>query len=265
MCDIILNREMIKMLSQERQQYIKEEIEKHGAVTTAALTKQLEVSLETIRRDLLILEQNGVLKKVHGGAVRIEPMHRLRKLHRRLEENTDAKMRLAKTAVKYIDENDVIGIDSGSTAVSLARELKGKFSYLTVVTHSLDVFSELSSDCGIRLILCGGEYLADERAFYGSITESVLDGIYINKMFMCPSAISLKFGVCDWQNEMFSVQKKMAERSEMIYALADSSKFETKALLKIGDASSYIYITDGALPNGIRELYAENGLKIITK
>ena len=51
----------------------------------------------------------------------------------------------------------------------------------------------------------------------------------------------------------------------MIYALADSSKFETKALLKIGDASSYIYITDDALPNGIRELYAENGLKIITK
>lgn len=253
------------MLSQERQQYIKEEIEKHGAVTTAALTKRFEVSLETIRRDLLALERDGVLKKVHGGAVRPEPMHIFRKLPRRLEENADAKMRLAKTAIKYIDENDVIGIDSGSTAVCLAREIKGKFAALTVVTHSLDVFSELSGECGIRLILCGGEYFADEKAFYGPITESTLDGIYINKMFLCPSAISLKFGVCDWQNEMFAVQKKMAERSEMIYALADSSKFETKALLKIGDASSYSYITDDALPNGIRELYAENGLKIITE
>lgn len=253
------------MLSQERQQYIKDKIEKDGAVTTAALTKRFGVSLETIRRDLLTLEQDGILKKVHGGAVRCEPMHIFRKLPQRLEENNDAKMRLAKTAVEYIDESDVIGIDSGSTAVNLAREIKGRFTSLTVVTHSLDVFSVLSGDRGIRLILCGGEYLEDEKAFYGPITESVLDGIFINKMFLCPSAISLKFGVCDWQSEMFSVQKKMAGRSETVYAIADSSKFETKALLKIGDASSFIYITDDALQDGIKELYAENGLKIITK
>ncbi len=253
------------MLSQERRQYIKEEIEKHGAVTTSALTKQFGVSLETIRRDLIAMEQDGILKKVHGGAVRNEPMHIFRKLPQRLAENNDAKNQLSKTAVKYICKNDVIGIDYGSTAVSLAREIKGKFDSLTVVTYSLDVFSELSGDRGIRLILCGGEYLADEKAFYGPITNSTLDGIFINKMFLCPSAISLKFGVCDWQNEMFSVQKKMSEHSDTIYVLADSSKFETKALLKIGDVSSYTYITDALLPNGIRELYTENELKIITE
>ena len=253
------------MFSQERQQYIKEEIEKHGAVTTAALMEYFGVSVETVRRDLLNLERDGFLKKVHGGAVRSEQMRSFHDLPRRLEENSDEKRQLSRTALKYINENDVIGIDSGSTAVCLAREIRGNFSALTVVTHSLDVFSQLQSDANIRLILCGGEYLPDERAFFGPLTEDILDNISINKMFLCPSAISIKFGICDWHNKMFAIQKKMKERSDSIYVIADSSKFETKALMKIDDAKICRgFITDDALPAGIRELYAENGLNIIT-
>ena len=98
--------------------------------------------------------------------------------------------------MRYINENDVIGIDSGSTAVCLARGIRGKFSSLTVITHSLGVFSQLQDDANIRLILCGGEYLPDEKAFFGPLTEGMLDNISINKMFLCPSTISLKFGIC---------------------------------------------------------------------
>lgn len=123
----------------------------------------------------------------------------------------------------------------------------------------------MQGDTNIRLILCGGEYLTDERAFFGPLTEGILDNISINKMFLCPSAISLKFGICDWHNEMFAIQKEMKERSDSIYVIADSSKFETKALMKIDDAKiCRCFITDNELPSGIRELYAENGLNIIT-
>ena len=74
-----------------------------------------------------------------------------------------------------------------------------------------------------------------------------------------------KFGICDWHNEMFAIQKNMKERSDSIYVIADSSKFETKALMKIDDAKiCRCFITDNELPSGIRELYAENGLNIIT-
>ena len=257
--------EMIIMFSQERQLYIKDEIEKYGAVTTSALMEHFGVSVETVRRDLISLERDGFLKKVHGGAVRCEQMRSFHELPKRLEENNNEKKQLAQTALKCINENDVIGIDSGSTAVCFAREIRGKFSSLTVITYSLDVFSELQGDTNIRLILCGGEYLTDERAFFGPLTEGILDNISINKMFLCPSAISLKFGICDWHNEMFAIQKKMKERSDSIYVIADSSKFETKALMKIDDAKiCRCFITDNELPSGIRELYAENGLNIIT-
>lgn len=103
----------------------------------------------------------------------------------------------------------------------------------------------MQGDTNIRLILCGGEYLTDERAFFGPLTEGILDNISINKMF--------------------AIQKKMKERSDSIYVIADSSKFETKALMKIDDAKiCRCFITDNELPSGIRELYAENGLNIIT-
>lgn len=156
---------MIMMLSQERQQHIKEEIEKHGAVTTAALMEHFGVSVETVRRDLLNLERDGFLKKVHGGAVRFEQMRSFHKLSKRLEENNNEKKQLARTAMRYINENDVIGIDSGSTAVCLAREIRGKFSSLTVITHSLGVFSQLQDDANIRLICAAGNICLMKRRF----------------------------------------------------------------------------------------------------
>ena len=251
------------MLLQERQQLIAKKIESHGAVTTAELMKEFNVSIETVRRDLIVLENEGILKKVHGGAVRNKTVNKFYDLPVRKEQHDDRKNVLAKTAVKMINEGDVVGLDTGSTAICLAHEIKNKFESLTVVTHSLDVF-EILNNTGNNIILCGGIYMPSERSFYGIHTNAVIERIYMPKLFLCPSAISIKYGICDWSEELLCVQRSMINRSDKIYVIADSSKFETNALLKIDDVTpKYTFITDNELPDTVKQLYAENGINII--
>ncbi len=252
------------MFAKERQDLIRTMIQKDGAVTTAALVETFEVSIETIRRDLLTMEQQGLLNRVHGGAVSAGDMKPFNALKQRNSENSDQKRQLAHKAVKFISEDDIIGIDSGSTAIFLAEELKSGYSRLTVVTHSADVFEILRNHAEFSVILCGGHYLKNENAFYGPLTINMLDKLHVQKTFICPSAISLEFGICDYQQELYIVQRKMIENAGNVFILADSSKYEKKALLKLDDMKpEFCYITDNMLSEQLRKLYKENNIRIV--
>ena len=131
------------MLAKERQEYIHRQIRNKGAVTTAELIEQLGVSIETVRRDLLTLEQHRLLQRVHGGAVTMGGMKPFRALSHRIQENEKAKQELSATAAKRVRDGDIVGIDAGSTSILFAEALKKELCSLTVVTYSLDVFESL--------------------------------------------------------------------------------------------------------------------------
>ena len=251
------------MLSKERQNIIRSLIKSNGAVTTSNLVKKFDVSLETIRRDLLYMEQMGLLTRVHGGAVAVGEMKPFYDLEKRNLDNSDKKRELSLLAAEFIDEDDYICIDSGSTAIIFAEVLKKKFSNLTVITHSLDVFEILHNK--FTVILCGGYFFEKENSFYGSPTIDMLNAVHAKKAFIFPSAVSLEFGIYDYQQDLLLVQKAMLKAADEIFILADSSKFESKALLKLDDmCADYAYITDSKLPLELKQLYLENSIKIIT-
>lgn len=251
------------MFAHKRQNEIFERLQKFGAVTTADLVKEFNVSVETIRRDLLYMEQQGLLKRVHGGAVESQNMKQFATLSVRNEELSEEKRKLSQNAVKFVQNGDIICVDTGSTANCFAQALKENFSDLTVVTNSLDVFNILSNYEDFKLILCGGHFLRGENGFYGGLVLDTLSKIHVQKAFIFPSAISIEFGICDYQEELYQVQKQMIKSADEVYVLADNSKFEKSALLKLDDLKSeYTYITDGKLPKGIENLYIENGIKI---
>lgn len=253
------------MFAENRQNKIIEKLQKNGAVTTADLVKEFDVSVETIRRDLLYLEQQGLLKRVHGGAVENQNMKQYASLNVRNEEFSEEKRTLSENAVKFVNEKDIISIDSGSTASCFSQALKENFSDLTVVTHSLDVFNILSNHKDFKVILCGGHFLRGENAFYGGLTLDMLCKTHVQKAFIFPSAVSIEFGICDYQEECYQVQRQMLKCADEVYILADSSKFEKSALLKLDDLKSeYTYVTDDRLSKGLENLYQENGIKIFT-
>ena len=253
------------MFANERHKKIYEMLKQNGSVMTTQLAEYFAVSIETIRRDLLTLEQQNQLHRVHGGAVIPEEMQQFMSLSERLKINEDSKLELCRTACRFINEGDVIGVDCGSTAVSFAAALKENFSALTVVTCCLDVFESLCRYKDFKVILCAGEFLKKENVFSGPLALDALSKLHMQKVFIFPAALSLRFGICDHRTETFSLQEQFLKSSENIFILADSSKFERTELLKLDDMrTSYTYITDKGLLSGLRNIYADNGITVVT-
>ncbi len=253
------------MLAQERQSMIQDLLRRDSAVSVSDLCARFNVSVETVRKDLMFLEKNGLLTRVHGGAVPVEGMRSYINLSNRNEMNSAGKRELSLCAVDHIHEGEIIAIDSGSTASYFAEVVKDRFDTLTVVTYSLDVLQILNENQNIRVILCGGDYLPAERAFCGYFALHMLSQIHAHKAFVCPSALSLKQGFSDFQTDLFPLQKALIDHADQVFVLADSSKYEKYGLLKIDDMrSDYTYITDSHLSDELYRLYTENGLNLIT-
>ena len=254
------------MLAKERQDRIYKWIKKEGAVTTLALVEKFRVSDETIRRDLLYMENQKLLERVHGGAVAVGEIKPYRDFGYRREENSDNKRALSKLAVDFIEEGDIIGIDTGSTAIHLAEAIKERFSELTVVTYSVDVLRILGGYKNIRVIVCGGIYFPEENCFHGEPVEDMLGKLHMNKVFIFPYAVFMKNGVCDHTYNLYPLQKKLLECASEIFILGDSSKFEKNALYKVCEMKKeFVYITDENLSDELKNLYKENEFRVITE
>ena len=253
------------MLASQRQNQIHEMLKSHGSVTVAHLTEHFGVSVETVRRDLLAMEQAGLLSRVHGGAVAATEMMPYRPLEFRDMEQSDQKDALARNAAALVNEGDYIAIGTGSTPIYFAQALRERLQKLTVVTYSLRVFETLRDVPGFRLILLGGQYIPEEHTFYGQLTLDAMDALHVQKAFVFPSAVSLEHGIWGYEETLYPMQQKMLQCCDQAYILADSSKFERTALYKVSDMRpEYIYVTDPELPAQLQALYAQNGFTVIT-
>lgn len=252
------------MFARERQDQIVELIHKNGAVRISELIPMFSVSVETIRRDLLDLEKKNCLIRVHGGAMRIPDSAKYLTRKEREEKNSLQKEELARYASGLIQEKDVIMVDSGSTAAAFARMLASQFDELTVITNSMDVFEQLRGKENYTLYLCTGFFSGAENAFYGPWTLDFLDQFHAKTAFIFPSAVSLQYGIMDYNRELYAVQKRMIRHSDRVVFCADSGKFEKSGLLKISDLKEgSILVTDCGLKKEIATLYQENKIRII--
>lgn len=253
------------MLSSERKLKIIEQLNQKNSVTVSELTAAFNVSIETIRRDLEALENDGLLKRVYGGAVTVKRMKSYENISKRKSENLLEKQKLAEYAAAAVTSGDLIALDCGTTAVALARCLIGRFDSLTVITNSLSVFNILSQQTAYKMILTGGTFLPEEEAFCGYLTLDMLKQLHTGKCFITPSAVSLKFGISDFVEELIPIQKQLIEISDKVFVLADSTKIETAAPFQIAPVNpAYFYMTDEHLSEDIQSLYHQRHIHIGT-
>lgn len=253
------------MLANERHNKIYKMIQKDGAVTTAKLMELFDISIETVRRDLLTMEKEGLLKRVHGGAVAIAEFKNIAPFDVRKNENIKLKQEVAQKAMQFVKEGDIIGITGGSTAILFVEELKKRFSNLTLVIFSLDLFDILRDNNSFEVILCGGNLNHSGGTFFhGIFVHDILEKIGINKAFVFPAAISLASGLCCQSSDYALCVRKMIESATKTYVLSDNTKFEKKGGLRYSEMKKeFTYVTDRALPAELQNLYKENGMKII--
>lgn len=251
------------MLANERYSVILDRIRNKGSVSVSELVDEWKTSSETIRRDLLFLEKQNRLQRVHGGAVALTSMKTYPNLTQRLQENVEQKEQLSETAALLVKEGDILAVDSGSTAVEFIRILKKHFKNLTIVTHSSQNFEEIKSAEGFHPVLIGGEYMPKEDVFYGALALETIQKLHVSTCFLFPSAISLKYGISDFIPECVAVQKAYLDIADKAVILADNTKFEKSAFIKIcSTESQYAIITDNGLDDSIYQLYREYNIPI---
>lgn len=255
------------MLTSERQRTIKELAMKNGEVSISELAKRFQVSIETIRRDINLLCEKNLLKKVRGGAVPIEFTVREDAYEIRYRKNHEHKSAIGTyIAENLIEDNDTIAISSGSTMEVLASSITAR--NLLIVTNSINIASILQNRMRQHLlsgevIMLGGILRADEHYTGGSIAVEMLKKFTFNKAFLGVSAISGR-DVMTSNIEEGIIMSTMIDHARFCCVAADASKFDvrsTYAFADLAEIDAVVTEEDAELSEEMLATFAEAGVR----
>ncbi|MFP4492038.1 MAG: DeoR/GlpR family DNA-binding transcription regulator [Spirochaetaceae bacterium] len=253
-------------LQPERLEKIQELLENRHTVKVNELSEALEVSENTIRRDLVRLEKAGICFRTKGGAGLMQAGTAGAVFSRRLTRNREAKIRMAEAAAQMVHSGDSVILDSGTTAFELALKLREK-EHITVITPSLEAAQALSGYPDLTLILSGGIVHATSRSMTGPPAETFFETVHADTLFLTVKAISLQDGLTDHTMAEASVKRKMIRCSGKIVVLADHSKIGKTALSRVGGLETIdTLITDGSRDPQVLEVLEDlrtRGIEVI--
>ena len=211
------------MLPLERQKKIIDLLTIRKVLKITELTEELDISVDTLRRDLNLLTSQGKIQKIYGGVKLAEPGFGESSMDERMVSRLEEKDRIARKCSEYINDGDCIYIDSGSTTYQIAKYVKFK-KKLTVVTNSIPVVNELMHS-DVELLIIGGKIRRDEQSVVTYDYIFNFHQLNVLKAFICCSGITIDKGISDYNLEEAITRKKMIELSKEVYVAADSSKF----------------------------------------
>lgn len=220
-----------KLLSAERERLILQALS-NDVGTITDLSAQLNVSEATVRRDLQSLEEQGKARRVHGGAVRVQFPRTEPIFAKKATFHADEKEQIAKFALEFIDDDDSIFLDGGSTVLTLARKLDQRKN-LTIVTNSIMAAAELM-ESPHRLILLGGEFRAISRTLVGPLTAQIVNSLHINKAFMGTIGFTAESGISTTDPGEAYTKELIMRRAGKVIVLADSSKIGAPSFVTSG-------------------------------
>ncbi|MGX7263334.1 DeoR/GlpR family DNA-binding transcription regulator [Enterococcus crotali] len=212
----------------QRIQQIENHIQQQGSISLDELCRVFNVSKNTIRRDINVLEKRGTLKKVYGGVVYVE--NNLVSFENRNIHNQKEKEAIGARAALLIEENDLIYIDSGTTTSQILNTVDPELPF-TLLTNNLDIINLAAEMKNVQLILIGNSYKRKTRSFVGIEDEAVVTRYNINKAFMAATGVSITSGLTNSDLMEYRIKKMIVQRAKDIYLLADSSKFDHSTLL----------------------------------
>lgn len=229
---LILNPNMTVMLKEERHRAILNEVELHNRVLLTDLAEKLDVSIDTVRRDVKELDSENMLTKVHGGAVSLGFVNQ--NPARNNVYALDKKVSIAKKAVTLLRNNSVILIDGGTTCLELARLLPTNIK-LTCFTLSLPVAMELLAKPNVETIFIGGTLSKDSQIAVGSTTINALTQIKVDYSFIGTGYVDAAFGLTEFDWEVVQTKKAVINASKKTVLLCISEKLNSQHRFKTCD------------------------------
>lgn len=236
-------------MREERFQKILDILSDGKYVSVESLSKQLYVSMPTIRRDLTAMQEIGLVARSHGGAIRITDLD-APPITFRIGVNSGEKMRLAAEASKLIKDDSLIFMDESTTTLHLINHLP-RYKNLKVVTNSMSVLQNLYR-YKIQAYCLGGEFSRDTLSFYGREAENMVKRFGIDFMFFSSSAVNRKGWIADYSESANSLRRCVLEQADKKIFLCDKSKFGKHGAYTLCSLSDMDYlILNAPLPADI--------------
>lgn len=248
------------MLKKERQAYILQQINVHNKVLSSDLCVRLDVSEDTVRRDLHELDEEGKLTKVHGGALS-------KSFHFKLQRNDiysePAKRIIAEKAAALITDGMFVLLSGGTTIIELVKLLPETLS-ATFITVSLPTALELLNHPNSEVIFLGNKLLKSAQIAVGAEVVQRLSEIKADLCFLGTNSIDIDQGITDLEWEVIEVKKAMIKNSQKTISLAISEKLNTIQRLKVCPVEAIdTLITELDPNNGIFAAYIQKGVQVL--
>lgn len=243
-----------------RQQRILDQLASHGRVEAGRLAVALGVSTESIRKDLAVLENRGLLRRVHGGAIAVDGRTFEPAIHARTA-NAAEKRAIARAALAHVPTTGSILLDAGSTTAQLAQLLQS--GQLLVCTNSLPIAVALAGRAGVSVRCLGGTIRRPSLAGVGPVPLNALDAINVDVAFLGTNAISFDRGLSTPDEQEAMVKNRMLGAADRRILLADHSKFDRQSLCRHAELTDFdLVITDAGIPAGARAALDRAGVSV---
>jgi DeoR/GlpR family transcriptional regulator of sugar metabolism len=249
------------MLKAERQKFIMTKIASDQKVSTIKLALDLNISEDTVRRDLNELNRKGLLEKVYGGAIPIE--EKPANIFDIIVINGDKKDIIGNKALSLISDGQVIIMSGGTTNLAFAKLLPPDLK-ATIYTYSLPIAMQLSQHPNIELIFIGGKLQKNAMVTIGMDVVQVLSKLKADICFMGSSSINVRLGLTEMGYEVSLVKKAMMEASEKVVCMVTSEKLDTKMPYVVCELNQLnLIITDLNPDAPILDDYIKSGVQLL--
>lgn len=251
----------------ERRSQIAQMVREQGTVFVSNLVKKYNLTETSIRRDLILLENERRLKRIHGGAVSLPGNFRTDTFAAKEKLQIRAKDSIGKVTAKMAHRGDIILLASGTTTLQIVRHIPPDLrmnNQITLVTTSMPIANEILTWPSPNLTILGGLYLPDYQATVGPQTINLLNDITADIAFLGADGLTVEGGATTANILMAEVDRKMVERARKTVLVVDSSKIGQAGFVPIHPLSSFnILITDSNAPADFLEAIRRMGVEVI--
>ncbi len=251
------------MMAEERRTQILQTVRSVGRVRVNELARRFNTSAVTIRNDLNELHHRGLVLRSHGGAVLPDTILRESPVHERLKAHSDEKRRIGAMAVSLINDGETIILDSGTTTLEIARQIKKKQG-VQIITNGVNIAAELLDARDVQVFIVGGTVRGESASISGHFTEKMFEQFSADKLFLSGAGCDLDFGVSGANLEETMVNRAMLQISREIILVADASKFSKRSMTRIAAFSEIdTVISDTGLDEEIQAKLRALGCNLI--
>ena len=246
----------------DRQSLIRDRVHSEGSVTVDQLVSVLGVSRMTVHRDLDMLEAEGVLRKVRGGATALRSSLFESDFPYRLTASVAAKEAIGRAAARFVEGGQAVVCDESTTTMAALRAIDASEA-ITVITNCFPTMQYVNESTKHRLISLGGDYVTSYQAFLGIICEQAITNVYADVLLASCSAV--RGGSTYHQDQQIvAVKRAMIRSAPTRLLLLDSSKVDVGALYHLGEIRDFTHlITDDGTPEEFLDQVREGGLEVV--